>query len=780
MTPTNAPHLVPLGGSGWSVWRDSALRSAGFPARLAADLADHGLARVADAHGAGTADAAEYAAAFTEAEARLSATVRRMAADPLFREAVTWQNRALVANCLDKAAAGEPRNVRGRNHEMTIVGHLQRYALKNDTIGFFGPVGWAAFTDHPVPLRVTAGDRLLARRTVYFENWAIDAVARKLSADPTLQPWIAPRRDPGVRVDGLLAHRPEKLPLPLTAAEAALLTACDGDRTVRELARELVGAPGHFATDGDLLTTVQRLTEHGVVAFDLEGPIEAWPETTLRKKLGRIGEPTLRDTALAVLDRLTVARDGVAAAAGDAERLTAAMDRLNTVFQEITGEAAVRHHGRIYAGRTVVYEDTVRDVHAELGAPLRDDLSGPLGLVLDSARWLVNRIGAEYTEVLTGIHQRWVGRTGTPEMPLTRLLGAATPHMYFSPRSLSAPVRRAVADFQERWQRVLDGADELGTSAARRSFDSRRLADRVRAQFPAAPPAWATAIHHAPDLMIAAASPEAVADGDYQMVLGELHASFNSLESRLFVEQHPLPDTVRAADAADHAGRRIYLVPPKDWLPVTSRLAPPSATLAPDTTCWTLRTPSVHPTGTPLALADLFVHEEQGLLVVRDGSGSFEAPLLEMLSESLSTLSVNSFKPFPSRPHRPRITVDRLVVAREAWSFRAADLAWAALKKEPARYLGARAWRAGHGLPERAFYKSPLEDKPVFVDFTSLALVNMFAKAVRQAAEADQDAAIGLTEMLPDTDGTWLADHQGERYTAELRVIALDPLGQVR
>lgn len=780
MTPSNVQHLVPLGQSGWSVWRDVALRSAGFPARLAAELADHDLARAADAHNAGAAGPDAYAAAFADAEARLSATVRRIAADPLFREAVTWQNRALVANCLDKAAAGEPRNVRGRNHEMAIVGHVQRYALKNDTIGFFGPVGWAGFTDGEEPLRVTVGERLLARRTVYFETWAIDAVARKLSADPAFHLWIAPRRDPGVRIDGPLAHRPDKLPLPLTGAEAALLTACDGERTVRELARELVGPGRDFSTEEALLDTVRRLGEHGVVTLDFEGPVEAWPETTLRKKLDRIGEPALRERALSALDRLVGARDDVASAAGDADRLAAAMDRLNTVFQEVTGEAAIRHHGRIYAGRTVVYEDTVRDVRAELGAPLRDDLSGALGLVLDSARWLVNRIGTEYQTILTGIHQRWVQRTATPDMPLTRLLGAATPHMYFSPRALSAPVRRAVAEFQERWQRVLDGADEPGADVARRAFDSHRLAERVRAQFPAAPPAWATAIHHAPDLMLSAASPEAVADGDYQVVLGELHASFNSLESRLFVEQHPSPDAVRAADAADHAGRRIYLVPPKDWLPVTSRLAPPSATLAPDTTCWTLRTPSVDPTGTPLALADLFVYEEQGRLVVRDRAGSFEAPLLEMLSESLSTVSVNSFKPFASRAHRPRITVDRLVMAREAWSFRAADLTWATLKKEPARYLGARAWRAEHGLPERAFYKSPLEDKPVFVDFTSLALVNMFAKVVRQAADGDRDAVIGLTEMLPDTDGTWLGDHEGERYTAELRVIALDPLGQGR
>jgi hypothetical protein len=30
--------------------------------------------------------------------------------------------------------------------------------------------------------------------------------------------------------------------------------------------------------------------------------------------------------------------------------------------------------------------------------------------------------------------------------------------------------------------------------------------------------------------------------------------------------------------------------------------------------------------------------------------------------------------------------------------------------------------------------------------------------------------------MLPDFESCWLADKAGERYTSELRIIALDPL----
>ena len=55
-------------------------------------------------------------------------------------------------------------------------------------------------------------------------------------------------------------------------------------------------------------------------------------------------------------------------------------------------------------------------------------------------------------------------------------------------------------------------------------------------------------MHHSPDVMLAARSAEAVAAGDFLLVLGELHMSVNTMEGRLFVEQHgELAAIIRAA-----------------------------------------------------------------------------------------------------------------------------------------------------------------------------------------------------------------------------------------
>jgi len=110
-----APERVRLGDSAWSIWRDVAVRGAGFPARLVLALRDPALAAAADA--ASDAGDARYQDAYATGVERLSAAVRATAADPRFREAIAWQNPALIPTCLDKVLGGEPRNKRGRDHQ---------------------------------------------------------------------------------------------------------------------------------------------------------------------------------------------------------------------------------------------------------------------------------------------------------------------------------------------------------------------------------------------------------------------------------------------------------------------------------------------------------------------------------------------------------------------------------------------------------------------------------------------------------------------------------------
>jgi hypothetical protein len=160
-----APHLVALAGE-WALWRDIAVRTAGFPVS--------GL----DAFGSPDEQAG----------------LRAVASDPLFRTAVTWQNRAAMHNAVAKVAAGAAAPAsRRRQREEVVASYWQRYCAKNDTIGFFGPLAWGHAADAGPAVQANCG-QLVSESAVHFEAWAIQALATCSGGGPSCSP--TPTRRP--------------------------------------------------------------------------------------------------------------------------------------------------------------------------------------------------------------------------------------------------------------------------------------------------------------------------------------------------------------------------------------------------------------------------------------------------------------------------------------------------------------------------------------------------------------------------------------------------------
>ena len=73
------------------------------------------------------------------------------------------------------------------------------------------------------------------------------------------------------------------------------------------------------------------------------------------------------------------------------------------------------------------------------------------------------------------------------------------------------------------------------------------------------------------------------------------------------------------------------------------------------------------------------------------------------------------------------------------------------------------------------FLRTTGERKPVYADLTSLASIDLIARALRRSRrDAGPDATLTVVEMLPTPDQAWLVDAHGRRYSAELRVVAVD------
>lgn len=99
---------------------------------------------------------------FGEATVRLATELQSIASRDDFLRAVTWQNHRLVDGTIRSFLQWDPakdnRHSRHRQREELIASYWQRYCVKNDTIGFFGPSGWGKLGDCADPVRTRGAD----------------------------------------------------------------------------------------------------------------------------------------------------------------------------------------------------------------------------------------------------------------------------------------------------------------------------------------------------------------------------------------------------------------------------------------------------------------------------------------------------------------------------------------------------------------------------------------------------------------------------------------------
>lgn len=708
--------------------------------------------------------------AFAAALIQGSQAVYAIAQDERFREALIWQNRHAfhtAVEALRPPRGDAPLTSRQRRHEELVAAYVQRYCAKNDTIGFFGPVGWAHLESSGPAASVAPGADLLAQRAVYLEVWGVDALAEVMAKNRAIYPWLAPRRDPLLYLEGATLFLPKGAPLKLSAAQAAIMQACDGRRSARDLAAQLIRTPGSgLRSEVEVYNHLAILRNKGLILWTLEIPYEMRPELALRRLLDQIGDERARRPALEMLAEYEAARDRVAAAAGSAHRLDRAIGELEATFTRLSGSASTRLHGRTYAGRTLLYEDCRRDIAISFGPEFMAQLGPPLELLLASARWFASQVGVVYHSVFRETYAALARETGSPSVDLASFWLRLLPLLVED----KSRVEAILAQFQERWGAILD----LPPGQRRVMRRSAELCERVAAAFAAPPPAWSAACYHSPDVLIAAAGPDALRRGDYLLVMGELHIGVNTLAAAVFLEQLPDPQEFYRALDHDLPDPRVAPLTPRQWPGLTRRTVPALVSLKDFRLELARDTPSP-PGASTLPIGSLAVEAIGSELVARTRDGRHCFDIMEACASALMMLAPNYFKLLRPAAHLPRVTMDRLVIQREAWHVPADDLAFAYEQDEAARFLGARRWARSLGMPRFAFVRTPVEVKPIYLDFDSPIYVNIFARMVRRTAESSPgDRLISVAEMLPDPSQMWLPDAQGRLYASELRIVALD------
>lgn len=731
--------------------------------------------QIGEAKGAYEQSKTTYALAWEAALAQTAIALKFWARDELFRQAVAWQNLPALRNAIDPIALDVRCSPgRQRKREELVAKYLQRYAVKNDSIGFFGPIAWAAWSEAQAGAQLSHGQQWLVQREVFFEDWAMQAFADSLSESPELRPWLVPARAPYLMVEGERFFGPTGAAFRASRRQALAFVACDGEKNAEQVVRALLLNPfSDFADEEEVFAELAELKRANRISWQWSiAAGDVRPERRLRRQLVSIADASMQRTAVRRLDELDDARRRIVTSNSSSESLATALAAANETFERLTGLDSRRRHGEIYGARAIMYEDCRRDVSLSFGSDLLEQILEPLALILASARWYVSeaarRYRAEFLSVFAELVRARSCDTGEARSISLPQFWLAVQHLFFEKHD--ELLSHLDVDLQEKWKRIiLPGGGQRVVV-----WRGAQLLKQVEDSFRAPDCGWRAACHHSPDVMICAQSTEAIAAGEFTAVLGELHMGINTLLTSALFHQHPNRTRLLQALRSDLGSARVLPLLSADGTrqPIRTKLVTDQehdleVRIAID----------AHPQAPSRAklVSDFVVEKRQGELVIRSKDDRHQFEPVEFFGHLLSQVVAGRFSLLPQAAHIPRVMIDKLVVQRETWRVPCKNIHFARIDDEAVAFGEARRWAKDLGFPRFVFVKLPWEAKPIYLDFASPILVRVFARQIRNAlAEGGQDSReLSISEMLPAHDQLWFSEANGDRCTSELRFVVV-------
>jgi hypothetical protein len=461
-----------------------------------------------------------------------------------------------------------------------------------------------------------------------------------------------------------------------------------------------------------------------------------------------------------VLGQLEAARDALAGYR-DADDLRRLNEHLEHEFTRLTGVDPARRPGQAYAGRRLTYVECVRDVTLSFGPQVLQSFADPLALLLTSARWFAHEAAQRTLAVISEAFDA----LGAEAADFRELLLSCRDKLFVPG---NRPLDHLINELAASWQAILG----MDTDARVVRHTSEALRGQVEESFGGAYPSWRGAWAHSIDLLIAAHGAQGFARGEFQPVLGEMHMTYCPIETPVMAWSHPDIEELRTMLATVIPGGRVMMSPDKDTPRVTARTYP----WLNDARDWRLCISQNPPRGADRLIpsSGLEARRDGGRLVVGLPGEAAQFDAIDVQGAWLMFEIVDVFKQVVrGRDHTPRVVVDDLVIFRETWSFRIAELDWVSVRSDSEHFVAARRWLRDRGLPETAFASISSETKPVFVDFSSEVQVACLAQLLRAGATTE-GASVTFSEMMPGPEQSWLADAAGNAYTCELRLLFAD------
>jgi hypothetical protein len=708
----------------------------------------------------------QCASSLAEAESRLDEALQReleLARVALWQATRTLSSRYLVfggagvrevlAGLLTKGAHEgrplPPRKKRDRARERHLLLYLQRICAKNDTLSEFGPGGWGTITRQAEALRL-APEPGIAKRETFLERWTAHGVAAALNADPAIRAELSPRLNPNGLVAGnrfVFTDTGEAIELDRAALYA--------------LQRIDAKTPAHSL--GLDATTLERLAEQKIIRWEVEVPaLEPHAFDVLVSDVTEWRDGPVRAAWLSALQPIA-ALPGKFAEAPSTGARAEIMDDARRQLQNL-GAARTSSDRFLYSAANPIGEECFR----ECGFSIGDDLVGEVAhdaapwidLWRDSYAFIASRVAAG----LRGILEKAPTKNGALplpaflhiceqlRMPLTGPAMVGLAHMAF--QEVKAAFRQQIASRAdaEEWQLTADGCHFVRQNFQYPKFDEYT--------YPSA------------DMQISAKSVEAVARGEYEWVLAELHPPVALLHHG-FYWGCPDKEALNRALASTTLGRPTFhfgffaidftattTVRVLDAMPGLTNFVSPQR----GDPRWRI---------IPPAEIDVFVDEASGDVGLRTrGTREYIGSFARGWTIPLG------FHPFlfGRSPHMPRLRCGKVIVQRQSWTVTLEELPAGDYTGVSRNLVAAiERLRAAKGWPryiyirpsEQALRRSGAEGrdkdtKPVFIDLESYLFIEIFHGWLTKAGELE------VSEMLPDPEHLLWQEKDGRR-TFELR-----------
>lgn len=644
-----------------------------------------------------------------------------------------------------------PRTKKSRARERHLLLYLQRVCAKNDTLSEFGPSGWGRVEQGVGGLSLSP-EPGIGKRESFLERWTVHGAAAALNADPEIRAELSPRLHPNGRLfEDTFVFTDTGERRMLSPEEIHLLNRCDGQTPAYSLGPEW--------------DTLAMLAEQRMVLWEMEVPaLDAHAFEILMSDIGRWREGPVRSRWLERLEPIAslpaqfIEKNKTN---GRVEVMDQARERLNAL-----GSTRASSDRSLYSALNPIGEECFRECNFVIGQALVQEVASDAAPWIDLWRDCYAFVAGRVAQALRGLLEKAPLQDGAIPLPAF-LRHCASLKMPLTGAGMVAPAHIAFQEvkaiFLDQFKDRPEAEEwEIGTDEChclRRKFQFERFDEYT---YPSA------------DLQLSAESVAAVARGDYQWILAELHPPVALLHHGFYWS---CPDRAALSEAlictvkgrpsfhygffaADFtAATAVHLIDPMPDL--VTFIAPQRGDPQ-----WR----QVRP-----AEAEVFADPANGDVGLRridsqEYLGSFARAWVIPLG----------FHPFQfgREKHLPRLRCGRVIVQRQSWTVSEEDLpagdytgVSTDLVLAVERLRAERQWpRHIYIRPtERALRRSGVEGrdkdtKPVFIDLESYLFLEIFHRWLTKAGELE------ITEMLPDPEHLLWREADG-RHTFELRTL---------